>query len=80
MPRKRHSITPHYDAWRAALRKALAKRGRKVALARHMAAMTGLSTFTWQVNLGRIQRRETIINAEWIAGTAAPRCSTSGIS
>lgn len=81
--RQRLARTPRYDAWCESLRAATDGRGQKTALARHMAAETGQSVFTWQVNLGKILRGDRLINSEhllaidaWIqsvVGTSCPK-------
>ena len=64
MPHPPAKPTPFFDAWRDTLRQATAKRGRKTALATHMAAIRRQSVPVWRTSISRILRGGTLLNAE----------------
>jgi len=62
--RQRITETPHYTAWVARLRSALAIRGQRTALATHLANSRSQDINSWRVTLSRITHQGQMINAE----------------
>lgn len=58
--------TPRTDAWVDALRKKLAKRGAKTALAKHLESETGTKAAAWKNGFTKFFRGESRPSAEAI--------------